>query len=69
MNEFSRQTNAEFVAFKQFAENALKTNSDLMRCDCLNPIRAMPHEFDFSYVPDIDIKSALRLGDWGRLGI
>ena len=58
MQEFSRHTNIEFVAFKQFSEMSLKANPDLRRFDCLNPIKAIKHEFDFSFTPEIDIKSA-----------
>jgi hypothetical protein len=60
MREFSRQKNAEFVAFKQFSENALKATPNLRRLDCLNPIKAIKHDFDFSFVPEIDIDSAWR---------
>lgn len=60
MQPFSRQANAEFVAFKQFSEAALRDTPDLLRLDCLNPIKAIPHGFDFSLVPEIDIRSAWR---------
>jgi molybdenum cofactor biosynthesis enzyme MoaA len=58
MRDFSRLASAEFVAFKHFSEHALRAKPDLRRLDCLNPIKALKHEFDFSYVPEIDIKSA-----------
>src|SRR5262245_44462236 len=58
MPDFSRQANPQFVAFKQAAERALADNPGLIRLDCLNPIKAIPHEFDFSFVLEIDIKSA-----------
>jgi molybdenum cofactor biosynthesis enzyme MoaA len=58
MREFSRQNNAEFMAFKAFAESAIAANPTLHRLDCLNPIKAIRHEFDFSYVPSIEIDVA-----------
>lgn len=58
--QFTRQTNPEFVAFKQSAEAALRADPELTRLDCLNPIKAIEHDFDFSLVPEVEIEDAWR---------
>ena len=60
MREFSRQANPSFVAFKQFSERALNSSPGLRRLDCLKPVKAIEHEFYFSFVPEIEIESAWR---------
>jgi molybdenum cofactor biosynthesis enzyme MoaA len=58
--ELSREQSPAFVAFKSQAAQALASNPNLIRFDCLNPTKAVPHLFDFSYSPEVDCETAWR---------
>ncbi len=60
MHDFTRQDNPVFLAFKEAAARALEADPSLTRLDCLNPIKAVKHDFDTSPV-GIDADTA-----WGR---
>ena len=55
---FTRQKSDAFNKFKKFVEKAVSENKELIRFDCLNPVKAITHEFDFSIIPEIDIDFA-----------
>jgi molybdenum cofactor biosynthesis enzyme MoaA/aspartate/methionine/tyrosine aminotransferase len=48
MEELTRQYNPTFMAFKEQAARAIAADPDLVRLDCLNPIKAVAHSFDRS---------------------
>ncbi|WP_397568284.1 aminotransferase class I/II-fold pyridoxal phosphate-dependent enzyme [Schlesneria sp. T3-172] len=50
MQEFTRQQNPKFLAFKEEAARALAVTPTLTRLDCLNPVKAVSHTFDTSPV-------------------
>lgn len=53
----TRQTDSRFVEFKRQVAEALEQNPKLLRLDCLNPVKAIPHEFS-DYIPNIGIDDA-----------
>jgi hypothetical protein len=53
----TRQTDSAFLRFKQQVSEAVEKNPKLLRLDCLNPVKAIPHEFS-DYVPNISIDAA-----------
>jgi molybdenum cofactor biosynthesis enzyme MoaA len=48
MQELTRQYNPTFMAFKEQAAREIAADPDLVRLDCLNPIKAIAHSFDSS---------------------
>lgn len=48
MDVLSRQETPEFAAFKKFVTEATDTNPNLVRLDCLNPVKP---DFDLSHPP------------------
>jgi molybdenum cofactor biosynthesis enzyme MoaA len=58
MKDFTRNKNPRFIEFKTRVEDELTRNPKLIRLDCLNPMKAFPHEFDFSTIPNITLTSA-----------
>lgn len=54
---FTREKSLPFLKFKDLTEKALLQNPNLIRLDCLNPVKAMHHEFDFSSIPQCDVSS------------
>ncbi|QJX00739.1 aminotransferase class I/II-fold pyridoxal phosphate-dependent enzyme [Frigoriglobus tundricola] len=58
MTDLTREVSPAFLAFKAFASDALARRPDLKRLDCLNPVRAIPHDFDFSAPPDVTLHHA-----------
>lgn len=60
MTEPSREQSPEFRAFKASAADALARNPHLARFDCLNPVKAVAHDFDCSDPPEIDLETAWR---------
>lgn len=60
MSEFTREVSPAFAAFKLLATDALSRDPGLLRLDCLNPIKAITHDFDLSFPPEIDLDSVWR---------
>ena len=58
MSELTREVSPAFVAFKAFAADALAREPGLRRLDCLNPVKAIAHDFDFSFPPEITLERA-----------
>lgn len=61
----TRQETPQFVAFKQFAAEQVASHPNLVRCDCLNPIKALKPQFDLSDPPRRSLLEAWR----GYLGV
>jgi len=58
VTDLTREVSPAFLAFKAFAADALARYPDLKRLDCLNPVCAISHEFDFSRPPAITLTAA-----------
>ena len=54
MPRFTRQDDPSFTQFKVWVRQQEQANPDLIRLDCLNPVKAIKHEFDFSTPSTID---------------
>jgi hypothetical protein len=60
MPEFTREVSPAFAAFKELAARSLLRNPGLKRLDCLNPVKAIAHDFDFTFTPEITPEYAWR---------
>lgn len=59
MEVATRQKTPAFIAFKAFTEQALASGRQIAcRLDCLNPVKAIKHDFDFSIEPAIGLTAA-----------
>ncbi|HEY1191010.1 MAG TPA: aminotransferase class I/II-fold pyridoxal phosphate-dependent enzyme, partial [Gemmata sp.] len=60
MSELTREVSPAFVAFKALAAAALAQQPELLRLDCLNPVKAIAHDFDCSFPPEVTPERAWR---------
>lgn len=60
-SKFSRKNSPAWYAFREQTNTLLQHNPNLLRLDCLNPVKAIKFSFEYNYIPEIDIKTA-----WGK---
>ncbi len=60
MSELTREVSPAFVAFKAFAAEALARQPGLLRLDCLNPVKAIARDLDFTSPPEVTLEHTWR---------
>ncbi|WP_020470435.1 radical SAM protein [Zavarzinella formosa] len=60
MREFTRRDSPAFAKFKERVKTLLAERTDLVRLDCLNPVKAVRHEFPASRPPELTLEEAWR---------
>lgn len=60
VSRFSRASSVPWTTFKHVVDEAVRKYASIQRLDCLNPNKAIKHDFDFSIIPSIDIRQAWR---------
>ena len=60
MSQQSRQITPAFLAFKEKVARAVADNPALLRLDCLNPGKAVKHDFNVQPLDGLDVESVWR---------